>query len=222
MAKDSHDFTYPSSLNAYAVSMRDYLSARPQYHHIVVGAIVFHSDRVLLIKRAPNDSRPNLWEIAGGSCDASDKSILAGAVRELREETGLSAARVSHHIEPDVEWVDRARRWLKVTFEVAVRNEGDPDGCVAVGVERTCEGGDSGSELRLETEGQSSRLGSEGEVAPPAGVFPAVRLDPKEHQDYVWAREEDVRRGATDGFALPFVSKAMQDTILEGFRLRKG
>ncbi len=43
----------------------------------------------LLTKRSPNKGFPNLWECTGGSALAGDDSLRA-AVREVREETGLT------------------------------------------------------------------------------------------------------------------------------------
>lgn len=45
----------------------------------------------LITKRAPNKGFPNLWECTGGSAVAGDDS-LAAAIREVREETGLTVA----------------------------------------------------------------------------------------------------------------------------------
>lgn len=43
----------------------------------------------LLTKRAPNKGYPNMWESTGGAAIAGDDS-LAAALREVKEETGLS------------------------------------------------------------------------------------------------------------------------------------
>ena len=47
-------------------------------------------DRVLIIRRSNIDKRAGQWTLPGGHIDESDKSIEAGAQRELEEETGLS------------------------------------------------------------------------------------------------------------------------------------
>ena len=46
-------------------------------------------DRVLIIRRSNIDGRGGQWTIPGGHIDESDRSIEAGAVRELDEETDL-------------------------------------------------------------------------------------------------------------------------------------
>jgi 8-oxo-dGTP pyrophosphatase MutT (NUDIX family) len=52
-----------------------------------------------------------------------------------------------------------------------------------------------------------------------------VRLDPKEHQNYIWVTEEECRsHKVEDGnsvLEIKFTTPAQEATILEGFRLRK-
>ena len=47
------------------------------------------SERFLVIRRSDIDERAGQWTIAGGHIDDDDRSIEDGAVRELKEETGL-------------------------------------------------------------------------------------------------------------------------------------
>jgi 8-oxo-dGTP diphosphatase len=58
-----------------------------------VGAAVVvwdDDDRLLLIKRSPNSTRPGYWAIPAGYVDYGEE-VRAAAARELREETGLVA-----------------------------------------------------------------------------------------------------------------------------------
>lgn len=49
-----------------------------------------------------------------------------------------------------------------------------------------------------------------------------VELDEKEHQRYLWASEEEVRRERMeDGYEILFTGEKHRDGILEGFRVRK-
>ncbi|PHH90794.1 hypothetical protein CDD83_2643 [Cordyceps sp. RAO-2017] len=48
-----------------------------------------------------------------------------------------------------------------------------------------------------------------------------VRLDPNEHQAFVWASEDDVRRQSVDRHPLPVTTDAVRLLILESFRLRR-
>ena len=61
------------------------------YWHIVVGVWTLTADgRLLLTRRHPDKPWGLLWENTAGSVIAGEDS-LHGALRELREETGLSA-----------------------------------------------------------------------------------------------------------------------------------
>ncbi|PVH76677.1 hypothetical protein DL98DRAFT_496525 [Cadophora sp. DSE1049] len=47
-----------------------------------------------------------------------------------------------------------------------------------------------------------------------------VKLDEKEHQKFLWASEEEVRRGRMDdGYEVVFTGEKHREGILEGFRL---
>ena len=59
-------------------------------YHLVVHVWTRNSKgEFLLTKRSPNKGFPNMWEATGGSALAGDDSLTA-AVREVREETGVS------------------------------------------------------------------------------------------------------------------------------------
>ena len=73
------------------------------YQHIATSALVFSQtpkSRILLLRRSPHDSMPNLWEPPGGAVDPEDVSILSGCARELLEEAGLVARSITHVIDP--------------------------------------------------------------------------------------------------------------------------
>lgn len=59
------------------------------YHLVVHVWIQNSSGQFLLTKRSPNKGFPNMWETTGGSALAGDDSLSA-ALREVREETGLT------------------------------------------------------------------------------------------------------------------------------------
>lgn len=58
-----------------------------------VGGIVWHEDKVLLVRRAQNPGKGN-WTIPGGYVDQRER-IADAIVRELREETGLETSPLS-------------------------------------------------------------------------------------------------------------------------------
>lgn len=61
-----------------------------EYHLSVHVWLLNHNGEFLLIKRSPNKGYPNMWESTGGSAIAGDDSLSA-AIREVKEETGLTA-----------------------------------------------------------------------------------------------------------------------------------
>ncbi len=68
---------------------RGEILSRGDYHLVVHVWIKNSRGEFLITKRAPNKGWPNMWETTGGSALAGDDS-LAAALREVREETGLS------------------------------------------------------------------------------------------------------------------------------------
>ena len=62
----------------------------PDAPRVAVGAVVFHENRVLLVRRgqAPSDG---LWAIPGGGVELGE-TLAQAAEREIREETGILVA----------------------------------------------------------------------------------------------------------------------------------
>jgi hypothetical protein len=84
-------FITSPTLMPFHIQVKNYLSSHLSKQRILAAVLVFspsNSTHVLIVQRSATDYVPNLWEIPGGSCDP-DKSILAGAVRELWEESDL-------------------------------------------------------------------------------------------------------------------------------------
>ncbi len=114
-------FTFPPTLSPFNVTVQDYLAAHPEKQHVVVGALVFlagQEDKCLILQRSTTDFMPNLWETPGGGTD-HDETVLEGAVRELREESGLIAKHVRRKVGV-YEFVHEGEVWWKVSFEVEV------------------------------------------------------------------------------------------------------
>ena len=66
----------------------DYLP-EGQYHLVVHVWMLNSEGKFLITKRSPNKGFPNTWESTGGSALAGDDSLTA-ALREVKEETGLT------------------------------------------------------------------------------------------------------------------------------------
>ncbi|KND88871.1 hypothetical protein TOPH_06469 [Tolypocladium ophioglossoides CBS 100239] len=116
-------FLFPPFLAMYDVSIPDYFLANSSISGLIVGAVVFGGDHVLLIQRAASDFAPLMWEIPGGTCEAQrDPTVLHSLARELWEETGLHLRCIKKLID-EVDFGDDRKpgfTWRKVTFEVEV------------------------------------------------------------------------------------------------------
>lgn len=66
-------------------------AALPHGHHVVaVSALVIRGDRVLALRRAPNNlAGPRLWETISGRIEHGEEP-LAAMQREIAEESGLT------------------------------------------------------------------------------------------------------------------------------------
>ncbi|KAH9896339.1 hypothetical protein F4778DRAFT_263513 [Xylariomycetidae sp. FL2044] len=201
------------ALSAYEISPSAYLKQHHQeIQHLVAGAVVMHHHhpaaatknnnhhqqnhhrvRVLLLQRSAHEFLPLRWEVPGGQCEpARDASIVGAACRELREEAGLRAVEVTHVVEDRHDFADDVDGsvWRKMTF--LIRVEGDEE---AGGLGKEGNGnGDGDSEI-------------------------VVRLDPNEHEDYVWADEEEVRRDRVGDKVLDWTSPEQKKTVLDAFAL---
>lgn len=175
------DFDYLPSVAEYAVSKRDYLTARPEasFGYIATSALVLDTrdasnPRVLLLQRAASDDDPNLWEPPGGACDDDDDTILHAAARELWEEAGLQAARIAGPVGgPYFFTLDDGKKVCQFNFAVELRMEGAP--------------------------------------------LSKVKLDPEEHQRFVWATEFEIKSRKAGDIELEFTRDEVERTVLLAF-----
>jgi 8-oxo-dGTP pyrophosphatase MutT (NUDIX family) len=63
-----------------------------EYHIVVQVCVLDAKGRLLMTKRHPDKIDGGLWEVTAGSALAGEDSVT-GAMRELREETGISVKR---------------------------------------------------------------------------------------------------------------------------------
>jgi len=75
-----------------------------------VGGVVFHDDRVLLVKRARAPLKGE-WSLPGGAVDLGE-TLQAAVAREILEETGLEV-----DVGPVVEVLDRIERLTDARVE---------------------------------------------------------------------------------------------------------
>lgn len=130
LPRPSESYPGPITSSTYTVSpaiptialgpATSYLAAHPGTTNILASAAVFdQQQRILLVQRAPTDFFPLKWELPGGSVDVDggDGSVVAGAVRELYEETELVARNVKREV---MERKFEEGRWRQGVFEVEV------------------------------------------------------------------------------------------------------
>ncbi|OJJ97795.1 hypothetical protein ASPACDRAFT_1889729 [Aspergillus aculeatus ATCC 16872] len=236
----TNTFTHSPTLELYTLPLPTFLTTPHYTHththpltltpttHIVTGALLFAANpsppptttttitttpnqppeeqRILLLRRAPTDSYPGRWEAPGGSCDATDASILAGAAREVYEETGLRVSRFRALVGVDAWEVVRAdgvRKVVKFTFLVDVD---DTPPTERLGGDRVQRGELDGG---VEGDGGGGGLGG-------------IRLEPAEHDAFVWATEEEVRAGVVwlrgERVGMEFVGRQAEN-YLRGFEV---
>ncbi|WP_107657398.1 NUDIX hydrolase [Nocardia suismassiliense] len=70
---------------------------RDQVQQLVVGAVVVHEGKVLLLKRPAGDFIGGIWELPSGKVD-SGEALDEALVREVREETGLDIAGIREYL----------------------------------------------------------------------------------------------------------------------------
>lgn len=132
--------------------------------------------------------------------------MVAGAVRELEEETGLWASRVVRSLGTREfgETVPGSRNllWRMCIFEVEVEQQVS----VAAAADATAAAVAAGGLL----EGDSSSGGS-----------PTVRLDPAEHVAHRWVSEDEVREARCGDVELDFTDLEWRGILLRAFQLHR-
>ncbi|KAH6603507.1 nudix domain [Trichoderma cornu-damae] len=170
--------------------------------------------RVLLLRRSPADSYPLKWEAPGGSVDASDASLLDAAARELWEETGLRESRLHASVgttrrPEDLDSPLVANWGIEPEDEDAKEEEAEVE----------AEGGGT-TTVKMTTFLETGETWGKVSFLATASESDAVATDPREHVEWGWFTEEEVRTGERKGGgALEFTSQAAWGSILESFRI---
>ncbi|KAK4692266.1 hypothetical protein P7C71_g4903, partial [Lecanoromycetidae sp. Uapishka_2] len=169
--------------------LTSFISSHPQFTTFVTGAFIYHNTRLLLVQRSKTDSLPSKWEVPGGGSETSDPTILHSLAREVFEETGLMLTRFVRQIGEGQEFQLGRRGWcLKLNFEIEVEE---------------IPGGRQSGVHRHENEKERKDTVE-------------IRLDPEEHQAYVWASRDDIWDGSYD-----IVSEDQKAVMLKAFDLRR-
>lgn len=64
---------------------------------LVVGGVVQHEDKVLLLQRPDDDFMGGIFELPSGKVEADEK-LDAALIREVKEETGLDVSAIRHYL----------------------------------------------------------------------------------------------------------------------------
>jgi 8-oxo-dGTP pyrophosphatase MutT (NUDIX family) len=128
------DPTSTSKLSMTRAEFREthFSSTGKPYDKIVIGAIVFIGNRILLLKRASDEIYyPNVFELPSGNVDETDPTLAHALSREFKEKTGLHIKSVLSELLPPFEYetskmvggVQVSKSCVQVNFVVGV--EGD-------------------------------------------------------------------------------------------------
>lgn len=207
-SSSSNNITWDAGVDEWNVTAARWLSShgrRQAWDNLATSAVVFDAQgRVLVLQRAAHDSMPLQWEPPGGAVDEGE-TVLEGCAREVQEESGLAVRRVRSVVADGVEFTNRdgSRRFGKVVFEVEVGAQAEAD----VDAE-------AGKHLEEQEEKQKHER---------RGARPGlrVRTDEREHCDWAWVGEDDVREGKVRGTQGQFAGARTRDILLEAFRLRR-
>jgi 8-oxo-dGTP diphosphatase len=86
---------------------------------LVVGAVIEHDHRVLLLRRPPDDFMGGIYELPSGKVDPGE-SLDAALIREVKEETGLDVASIDTYLGPFDYTSGSGRPTRQFTFAVTV------------------------------------------------------------------------------------------------------
>ncbi|HLU98088.1 MAG TPA: NUDIX domain-containing protein [Thermobifida alba] len=90
---------------------------------LVVGAVVQHDGRVLLLQRPEDDFMPGIFELPSGKVEAGEQ-LDATLAREVREETGLDLVAVRQYLGSFDYTSGSGKKSRQFNFAVDVREPG--------------------------------------------------------------------------------------------------
>ena len=146
-----------------------------------------------------------------GGVDKEDITVKDAVARELKEEAGLTVSwiiqEVGHGTTFDIGRGGKPTIVLKVTFVVEVEE-----------IEALKD------KMRIKSAGQAGVKGDDQSINKPPPLdfrnIPVV-LNDKEHQQFVWITEDQLRRHEIDGKRLRYTSDDQKAVMLEAFQVQK-
>ncbi len=100
------------------------LAQREGIVRFVVGAVVAHQEKVLLLRRRQEDFKGGIYELPSGVVEKGE-TLAQALAREIEEETGLELLRIKGYI-GSFDYLSksgRATRQLNFVFEVAAQSQ---------------------------------------------------------------------------------------------------
>ncbi|KAF2219626.1 NUDIX hydrolase domain-like protein [Elsinoe ampelina] len=191
----------PVAFKSAQPTQTDMLAVRAAIFRIING-----KSHLLLLQRSGNDSLPGCWELPGGGVEDDDESIKTALYREIKEETGMTAAWIVQEIGEGERW-EKTKDGKKYHFM-----------CVTFIVEA--------EEVELLERGLDKEVKGEGTRSDPTNGGGTssdglVKLSDAEHQDFVWITEEELRNGKTDRVGELKFTRNMEKVMLEAFELQQ-
>ncbi|KAF2762953.1 hypothetical protein EJ05DRAFT_534401 [Pseudovirgaria hyperparasitica] len=200
-----HPFTTTPATTPFHIPKTDWLAANPRFANLAIGAVVFSpplpqspnqtttttTPKILLLQRAAHEAYANTWEPPGGGCE--DATIDRTLLHGVGRELWEEAGLVMTRVMARVGGVHAWSHKVKGQWAKIV---------FWVEVERGADGDGNGN----------GNGNGEGDVV--------VRLDPKEHQAFVWASEEEVLAGRVGGVEVGFMEGA-REMFVDAFRVRR-
>ncbi|MEV6138168.1 NUDIX domain-containing protein [Nocardia sp. NPDC051990] len=92
-----------------------------EVQQLVVGAIVQHGGKILLLQRPADDFMGGIWELPSGKVDPGE-SIDQALIREVKEETGLDVTAVRNYLGEFDYQSGSGRKSRQFNFTVEVAN----------------------------------------------------------------------------------------------------
>lgn len=96
--------------------------------HVAVTALVVENDRILLVKRAPDQSNANKYSLPGGFVEENER-LKEAVSRELFEETGYTAKQIALFLINDTVYqLEEDRQNIDCIFHITIDEKlGRPD-----------------------------------------------------------------------------------------------
>lgn len=198
--------------------------------------------KILLLQRSAKESAlPHKWELPGGAAESLDSNSLASAARELWEETALRATKFVALVGcyqwegagagEKAEAVAGDQAWGLSRGGVGIIEVGRPSDDVGITVEegeKKEEGTTAG--VGAVTDSHKFFKGRDAwrkytylvEVETTGAGEAAVEIDPEEHEDFVWATEEEVRADRCGERVFEWTSEHQKLDVLRAFRIARG